>query len=63
MACASRGGKELVARYLSEYDGHGGFFKITMSSPTSWSGIYRDDGEAPAPWSGTFEKHFAGDGA
>jgi hypothetical protein len=63
VACASSSGMALTARYLSDTDGHGGFFHITLNSPTSWSGVYRDDGKAPGPWSGTFEKHFQGDGA
>jgi hypothetical protein len=63
VACASDNGMHLTGRCLSDNDGHGGFFSITLKSPTSCSGVYRDDGKASGPWSGTFENHFAGDGA
>ena len=40
-----RAARNSIGRYLSEYDGHGGTFRITLNSSTTWSGSYRDDGE------------------
>jgi hypothetical protein len=52
----------LVGRYVSDKDGHAGSFSFTMTGTGAWTGTYQDDGGTPGHWTGTFLKHFAGDG-
>ena len=50
----SQGPSELIGRYVSDIDGHGGSFDIRLTSSRTWSGTYQDDGKQPGTWSGTF---------
>jgi hypothetical protein len=57
----------LVGRYQSDYRAsNAGSFDITIvgaAARNTFKGTYTPDGGKPVPWSGSFQKDFAGDGA